>query len=412
MQIRVEGCGVPSVFPEIIVTDSYLMHLPRREQSLPEAGPSDLKTLSEHTKSDYKLFLPKTRCLSKYVQIKPNYYWLQTAANIGHILASILYLTAAIGLFSRAMANTIDPSLKDSTPEIEKARMFTDVLGYFSAPFLITLISAVISQIIAFKNKREAAEFQKKVLIEYKSMKKDFLFFHRRVGTFFFICEMIEKINIQLFFQGRGTYSGRDMSTVYSFIIDISQFENNLISRLGELGCTGKYLYSPPGLDLLHIRTKLVHLLLNDDPISGQQNLFYPVLAEIRKEILKITQGVDLQTYGYDWFKRFESSFLAQNHNPLFAAGVDTVRSKNEILLYLIGEIAFERRSASEAPLLKTIDLLAFADPSSVRDALKQYWKAKKIRNPGVYHFDADLTSLARYVYSRFKTGYRDLVFG
>lgn len=140
MQIRVEGHGVPGVFPEIFVTNSVLSH-PADQRSMPmllQPECLESKALSDHLQCNYRVLFPKSQQLLEHIK-KPTYYRLHTTVNVLNFLASFLYLTAAMGLLANAIVATTDSDLKNNTPTVVRARTFTDILGYFAAPFIIPL---------------------------------------------------------------------------------------------------------------------------------------------------------------------------------------------------------------------------------------------------------------------------------
>lgn len=336
-------------------------------------------TLSEslkHTK--WKNLLPPPEIFAPYVEsrLKGMHQSTNTGLNIFNIFVSLLYLTAAFGLGGRAVQYLANPRLRDETPVGEHIRTFTDVLGYFTAPFLITIVTAIVNLIAIYKTNQKVREDFTKIMSDYEGLRNAFIDKHRKMGAFFLIAETIASLPTDETVGANLTY----------YTSSLEAFRTKITRRLGKIGIIYDFRQSlglaPAQFPLPSIvRTRLADLLTSSP--------FLSIFEEIKKYVKRAIN------HDRDFSSELRVSLCYRiDHDPALQLP----------LAIAIGNVAITRRHHQSSEILRKIELTGETTLDSIRHALNEYWNDPSRTQPLIYPYDTDPKELGMLVHLQLRS--------
>ncbi|MBP9721929.1 MAG: hypothetical protein KBD64_02085 [Gammaproteobacteria bacterium] len=127
-------------------------------------------------------------------QIFVQHFILNTVRNIINAIGFFFFLSAAIGLFARFLRFVTNSTLSANEDNFESARVFTDILGYYLAPAIITLNVAITDQIVLFKNRKNEKEDYKLAMKIYLEEREKIVSEHNVTTAFFSLTEILYEL--------------------------------------------------------------------------------------------------------------------------------------------------------------------------------------------------------------------------
>lgn len=318
--------------------------------------------------AEWERLLPDIQTFTKIIidqNCSTTYKWNKRINTINRF-ASLLFLIAVLGLGLRFFWHVIDPDLRDEAHWTEHTRVFTDILGYFLAPFIITLSTAHINQKILDNAKKRSAENCRDIIKDYIKLRKSFIASHNRTTAFFGLCELIYKFKKLNPLDRNYEASFDDLEQE---AIDIYKF----IDRdFGE-----KTQQKSPSVIIKKLKT----FLLSSD--------FSSVMANIKKNIK------------LDAISRVGLSEIPHNDFPTVRAYCDAIdkdRTIQELVIDIIGTISIEKTNPDGSILLSLVRLMHESTLSGIREALNQYWNNPNITKAFIHPYDVDISELAKII--------------
>jgi hypothetical protein len=340
-------------------------------------------TLSEAlNKAEWSRLLPDIQTFDPYIKehIYSSSFKYYTAQNIITAVTSFLFLAATIGLFSRFLHFVTTPALSENEDDFESARVFTDVLGYFLAPFLITLSTAIINQIVLSIARKDAKKKHQLIIKNYKSLRSAFIDTHNNTMVFFALTEIIYELS-QLHQDAQYYTKMQDIEKKIKSLSEKSSLDFNLCKNTG----ISQFIYLP----ITTIIDKLKAILL------GPKFTFImdQIKFNIKTNLLKI--------YG---------SSLPYSVIDAYGDKIDTDAYTHYIILDLIAEISIKKTKPTPSILLKTIQLTEESTESTIKTVLNKYWNSHTIKTPFIHPYDVDLCNLARLLNIKLQERYPQFV--
>jgi hypothetical protein len=280
-------------------------------------------------KAEWDKLLPSEQIFSKSLKehLYNSNFLYYTILNIIQGLTSLLFLAAVIGLFSRFIRFVSDDKLNASEDNFESARTFTDILGYFLAPFILTISSAIINQIVLSITRKGARDSYKFIMAAYNKLRDSFIPTHNVTMAFFATTEIIHElelmpmdVNYPLRMDGI-----RDKLKSISKKIDLKY---NLCSR-------AEFRQMHP----THLIEKLNQILLESEFHFLMKRIRY----SIKKNVLKLT--------GQDYHTPF--SVVDE-----YCDSIDDNPQVQRIILSIIGRISSKKVNPIPSILLNTLPLI------------------------------------------------------
>lgn len=340
-------------------------------------------TLSEAlNKAEWSRLLPDVKTFEPYIKehIYSSSFKYYTAQNIITGLASFFFLAATIGLFSRFLHFVTTPALSENEDDFESARVFTDVLGYFLAPFLITLFTAIINQIVLSMTRKEAKKKHQLIIKNYKSLRSAFIDTHNNTMVFFALTEIIYELS-QLHQDAQYYTKMQDIEKKLKSLAEKISLDFNLCENTG----VSQFIYLP----ITTIIDKLKAILLG------------PKFTFIMDQIKFNIKTNCLKIYG---------SSLSYSTIDAYSDKIDTDAYIHYIILDFIAEISIKKTKPTPSILLKTIQLTEESTESTIKTLLNKYWNSPTIETPFIHPYDVDLCNLARLLNIKLQERYPQFV--
>lgn len=332
----------------------------------------ELLTLSEtYEKANWPRLLPEPRILKKYVSEQlsdpsSSYY---KAINLINGLTSFLFLAAAVGLFVRFLRFVINDKLSAAEDNFESARVFTDILGYFLAPFIITFTSAVVNQLMVSAKGKETNSNVELVIAIYSRSRNNLINPHNITFGFFALTEIITDLSsVAIYDRGYHDKINKIEAKIIK-IFDKIDVRYDLCDGTGAASIT----QLPPSI----IINKLRAVLLSEK--------FRYFINQIKYHINK------------NALKR------AADHE--YPAVLDYIRKiyfdphVQIVLLDVIGKISSIKSAATPNVLLTPIQLTEGESMEPIaKSALNKYWNNPDIKKPFIHPYSIDLKELANWI--------------
>lgn len=323
----------------------------------------DIYTLGEAlNKAQWDKLLPSENDFDKRLKahLFNNSFWLSTTQNIINGLSSLLFFAAVVGLSARFFRFATNSDLSANEDNFETGRVGTDVLGYFLAPFIITLSAAIITQITIILGRIAARLDYTLIIDEFKRLHQAFIKTHNITTVFFSLTEIIHYLE--------------------NAPLDLNTIEEKLIETLGKVNLSYSSCLNPDCTSIKQmspadIIEKLKQLLLG----SEFSFLMGRIQMHIKQDPL-ITQD---KTILYDTREKYETK-------------VDIDPFTRRVILSMIGRISSKKQAPVSSTLINPLPLIDWSTHSTISSILNNYWNEPN--TTFIHPYDVDLAFLASYV--------------
>lgn len=317
-------------------------------------------TLSETLQqASWEKILPPSGVLEKFIkdQLANSSYKFNKKINTTNWWASWLFLASVFGLFNRGLWHLFWGDLISTAHWSEHLRVFSDILGYFLAPFIITFRAATINQKMIDDAEKNAGEKLKFITEDYDDIRTAFITAHNHKMAFCALTEIIYTLKIK---PETILEQERKLITVFNKI----GFTENLCA-----GTTARRLCEL-SIDCLIARLKNI--------------LLGPKFVNIMDNVQKVIK-LDMLSQ--------RSIHFANRKN--YCNNIDKSRSTRELALEVLGELSVEKTKPNSSVLLKAIQVTEESTLESIKTALSEYWNSPDIGEVIVHPYDVNLPEIA-----------------
>lgn len=325
-------------------------------------------------KAEWDRLLPTPEVFSKYVKqpLFDSNFPYYSVLNFIQALTSLLFLVAVIGLSARFIRYVSNDELRANEDDFESARVFTDILGYFLAPFIITLSTAIINQLVLIMRRSEAKKNYKLVMNNYETLRNGFISAHNKIMAFFTIAEKIFELQKMI-------------------------SDRNYLEKLIKLEHEIKNIFT---------KVNLNYTLCDKFGVASITQLTPAVIIDQLKEILLGSEFTFIMKQLKFSIKKNSLGLLGKgvyNITPYsvieaYDDKIDDDLYTQYIVLDIIGEISSKKTEPTPSILLKTIQLTEESTESTIKTALNKYWNSPDVKTPFIHPYDVDLGDLAHII--------------
>ena len=274
--------------------------------------------------------------------------------------------------------------LSENEEDSETVRVFTDALGYFWAPFLIstdtslTNIYKLINGYLASKQKSI------ELCSKYSKMRADIVYKHTITEIFFELTEMLERLK-------KIDFSNPQDLLIYESL-------RQRVQRIKEKTLIDLKLFEPSGivaqdqLSLWEAIKKLKRKLFSSD--------FNPITDKIKEYMKRNAAKLENRSVLQPQTLRID---------PTYSKRIDGNEDLQDIIIDIIGEIASIKVRPNPSELTITITMIKESTLDEIKDTLVIYWNSPKMKKNLIDPYDADIKHIAMLINTQIRYRYPQL---